>query len=99
LEESKTFPQHFYNDSVEIVHILHAQDGAEIGQCDQWTADLQSDSIHFFGYSAPKMIKVTNSVDKFLTLRFKSSNPLLISTDFLKYPFWHLFQTGIKIQL
>ena len=21
------------------------------------------------------------------------SNPLLISTDFLKYPFWHLFQT------
>ena len=58
LEESKTFPQHFYNDSVEIVHILHAQDGAEIGQCDQWTTDLQSDTIHFFGYSAPKMIKV-----------------------------------------
>jgi len=57
LEESKTFPQHFYNDSVEIVHILHAQNGAEIGQCDQWTTDLQSDSIHFFGYSAPKMIK------------------------------------------
>ena len=25
-------------------------------------------------------------------------NPLLISTDFLKYPFWHLFQTGIKFQ-
>ena len=24
--------------------------------------------------------------------------PLLISTDFLKYPFWHLFQTGIKFQ-
>ena len=63
LEESKIFPQHFYNDSVEIVHILHAQDGAEIGQCDQWTTDLQSDSIHFFGYSAPKMIKV----NRFLT--------------------------------
>ena len=29
----------------------------------------------------------------------KDSNPLLISTDFLKYPFWHLFQTGIKFQL
>ena len=69
LEESKIFPQHFYNNSVEIVHILHAQNGAEIGQCDQWTTDLQSDSIHFFGYSAPKMIKVTYSVDKFLTLR------------------------------
>ena len=27
------------------------------------------------------------------------SDPLLISTDFLKYPFWHLFQTGIKFQL
>ena len=25
--------------------------------------------------------------------------PLLISTDFLKYPFRHLFQTGIKFQL
>ena len=25
--------------------------------------------------------------------------PLLISADFLKYPFWHSFQTGIKIQL
>ena len=62
LEESKTFPQHFYNNSVEIVHILHAQNGAEIGQCDQWTTDLQSDSIHFFGYSAPKMIKVTMEV-------------------------------------
>ena len=24
------------------------------------------------------------------------TDPLLISTDFLKYPFWHLFQTGIK---
>ena len=27
------------------------------------------------------------------------SNPLLISTGFLKYPFRHSFQTGIKIQL
>ena len=25
--------------------------------------------------------------------------PLLISTDFLKYPFWHLFQTEKKFQL
>ena len=25
--------------------------------------------------------------------------PLLISTDFLKYPFWHLFETGIKISV
>ena len=29
----------------------------------------------------------------------KQTYPLLISTDFLKYPFWHLFQTGIKFQL
>ena len=29
----------------------------------------------------------------------KDSNPLLISTVFLKYPFRHSFQTGIKIQL
>ena len=27
------------------------------------------------------------------------SNPLLISTDFLKYPFRHSFQAGIEIQL
>ena len=25
------------------------------------------------------------------------TDPLLICTDFLKYPFWHLFQTEIKI--
>ena len=41
---------------------------------------------------------------KFLFANVKSleimwTNPLLISTDFLKYPFRHLFQTGIKIQL
>ena len=29
----------------------------------------------------------------------KNSYPLLISTDFLKYPFRQLFQTGIKFQL
>ena len=29
----------------------------------------------------------------------KDPNPLLISTGFLKYPFRHSFQTGIKIQL
>ena len=29
---------------------------------------------------------------------WKPTDPLLISTDFLKYPFWHLFQTGIKFQ-
>ena len=29
----------------------------------------------------------------------KETNPLLISTGFLKYPFRHSFQTGIKIQL
>ena len=29
----------------------------------------------------------------------KHLNPLLISTGFLKYPFGHLFQTEIKIQL
>ena len=29
----------------------------------------------------------------------KPTSPLLISTDFLKYPFWHLFQTEKKIQL
>ena len=29
----------------------------------------------------------------------KWSNPLLISTDFLKYPFRHSFRTGKKIQL
>ena len=58
MEAETTFPQHFYNDTIEIVHVLHAQDGAEIGQCEQWTKSLETDSIHFFGYSAPKMIKV-----------------------------------------
>ena len=27
------------------------------------------------------------------------TDPLLISTDFLKYPFRQLFQTGVKFQL
>ena len=34
----------------------------------------------------------------FLLRRCLLSIPLLISTGFLKYPFWHLFQTGIKFQ-
>ena len=33
------------------------------------------------------------------TFQLDNTNPLLISTDFLKYPFRQLFQTGIKFQL
>ena len=58
MEAETTFPQHFYNDTTEIVHVLHAEDGAEIGQCEQWMESLKTNSLHFFGYSAPKMIKV-----------------------------------------
>ena len=58
MEAETTFPQHFYDDTTEIFHVLHAEDGAEIGQCEQWMESLKTDSLHFFGYSAPKMIKV-----------------------------------------
>ena len=58
MEPEMTFPQHFYNESVEVVHVLYAQEGAEMGQCEQWTDALKVDSVHFFGYSAPKMIQV-----------------------------------------
>ena len=32
-------------------------------------------------------------------IKIVHAGPLLISTDFLKYPFWHLFQTEKKIPL
>ena len=43
--------------------------------------------------------KNPQKISKNLKVAGNYPNPLLISTDFLKYPFRHLFQTGIKIQL
>ena len=34
-----------------------------------------------------------------ISMTCQHTNPLLICTDFLKFPFRHSFQTGIKIQL
>ena len=44
--------------------------------------------------------KLQNILEKQVhTYNLHNSVPLLISADFLKYPFWHLFQTEKKIQL
>ena len=44
-----------------------------------------------YGFAAAQVISYFKII--------KLLNPLLISTGFLKYPFRHSFQTGIKIQL
>ena len=46
-----------------------------------------------------KTLRSFKFIRPYFTLILRVSIPLLISTGFLKYPFRHSFQTGIKIHL
>ena len=58
IEMGEKFPQHNYKEATEILHILHANELAEIGTCDEWTDLIKNDSFYSFLPTEPKTIKV-----------------------------------------
>ena len=58
IEMGEKFPQHNYKEATEILHILHANELAEIGTCDEWTDLIENDSFYSFFPTEPKTIKV-----------------------------------------
>ena len=80
--------------------------GNEAGDAGQLEGMMQSDvneTIKFLNeiHELTKEFSANDTLDRYLSSKVETTltNPLLISTGFLKYPFGHLFQTEIKIQL
>ena len=63
LEKGTVFPQHCYEDAVEILHILAAGHGAQIG-LEGWLESVEVDRLYSYISTRPKMIKVLNEISQ-----------------------------------